>query len=143
VGIDSASAYDPYGDKVENGNLAALAVDADRATAWQTVVYRGNNLAGKPGVGLVLDLGKAVDVTAVKVRFLASGQDATIYVTDSATPDIATATQLGSFTSGDTSVTVTGDKPLSGRYVVIWLTKVPQIPTGSYQGSIAEVTVLS
>jgi hypothetical protein len=40
-------------------------------------------------------------------------------------------------------VTVTGDKPLSGRYVVIWLTKVPQIPTGSYQGSIAEVTVLS
>jgi hypothetical protein len=92
---------------------------------------------------LVLDLGEAVEVSAVKLRFTASGHDATVYVTDSATPDMATATALGSLTGSDTSETIAADKPLTGRYIVVWLTKVPQIPTGSYQGGVTEVTVLS
>ena len=68
--------------------------------------------------------------------FAAAGCDATVYVTDTATPDVKTADKLGSRSDSGTSETVTGEKPLSGRYVLVWLTGVPKIPTGSYQGAL-------
>ena len=42
----SAIDYDPFGDKTENGAQAPLAIDGDKDTAWKTVVYRGDGLAG-------------------------------------------------------------------------------------------------
>ena len=143
VTIDSAKDYDPYGDKAENAAMAPLAIDGDKTTSWKTVVYKGDTLAGKPGVGLLLDLGATKDVAEVTITFAAAGCDATVYVTDTATPDVKTADKLGSRSDSGTSETVTGEKPLSGRYVLVWLTGVPKIPTGSYQGAISEITVLS
>ena len=33
------------------------------------------------------------------------------------------------------------DKPVRTRYLLIWLTKLPQDDTGSYRGAIAEIKV--
>lgn len=141
VAVESITDYDPYGDKTENGALAPLAIDADVATAWQTVVYRGNNMAGKPGVGLLLDLGRTVDVTAVDLTFTATGHDATVFIGDSSTPDVKSADQLGAVSNGGMAATIQGDQPRSGRYVLVWLTHVPRTSSGSYQGGVAEVVV--
>src|SRR5262249_54971213 len=74
----SALAFDPYGDgQGENSSLVPLAIDASRATSWHTQWYataRFGNL--KPGTGLLLDMGRDVTVTSVKVLLgSASGAD--------------------------------------------------------------------
>lgn len=49
---------DPYGaDKRENAALVPLAIDSKPATAWTTLRYGRADMSGKPGVGLLLDLG--------------------------------------------------------------------------------------
>ena len=63
----TATDFDPQGDPpAENPDLAPLAVDGDPATAWRTLAYKQNFGPGglKTGVGLVLDLGAARDVSA-------------------------------------------------------------------------------
>lgn len=53
-----AMLFDPEGDGSENADVSA-AFDGDPSTAWTTVCYRSSQLGGKPGVGLLLDLGTA------------------------------------------------------------------------------------
>jgi hypothetical protein len=38
-------------------------------------------------------------------------------------------------------VSVTLDEPVAGRYVVVWLTSLPQVD-GGFRGEVAEVSVL-
>lgn len=54
--IVSAVAYDPDGDGVENDDQAALAIDGDPTTKWNTVCYASEYLGGKGGVGIDITL---------------------------------------------------------------------------------------
>ena len=61
--------YDPYGTGGEHDELAHYATDGNAATFWKTEHYDdAPSLAGKPGVGLVLDPGRAVALHAVHDR---------------------------------------------------------------------------
>ena len=143
VSVASAIPFDPYGDQSENADLADLAIDGDSATAWPTVVYRDANM-GKSGVGLLLDLGQTTELSSVEVDFSSSGQSGEIYILDSPTPDLSTATKFGDVDSLTTSSSVSGDSKVSGQYVLIWITpELPQISSGNYQGGIFEVRVFS
>jgi len=57
--ITSVRTFDPAGDGEERDDLASLAIDNDMSTGWKTVCYSDRFLGGKPGVGLVADLGSA------------------------------------------------------------------------------------
>ena len=59
------------GPPEENPDTAKNAIDGDPATSWTTVTYRGNPALGglKPGVGLMLDLGRDQEVSSLGVRF--------------------------------------------------------------------------
>jgi hypothetical protein len=138
VGI---SDYDPFGDQTENPDQAALAVDADLATSWNTVNYVHNDMAGKPGVGLLLDLGAPRPVSSVNLNFLDPGVSASIYVADSEQPDITTAELLGNVSDADTSAIIKAPRAISGRYVLVWITHVPKNTNGSYKGGIAEIQI--
>ena len=62
----------PGGDPPEeNPDEAPNAIDGDAATSWTTSTYRGDPALGglKPGVGLMVDLGKDQEVGSVTVRF--------------------------------------------------------------------------
>jgi hypothetical protein len=143
ISVVSAVPFDPYGDQSENADLAGLAIDGDIETAWPTVVYRDANM-GKSGVGLLLDLGQATELSSVEVDFSSSGQSGEIYILDSPTPDLATATKFGDIDSITTSSSGSGDNKVSGQYVLIWITpELPQISSGNYQGGIFEVRVFS
>jgi hypothetical protein len=99
---------------------------------------------GKSGVGLLLDLGQATELSSVEVDFSSSGQSGEIYILDSPTPDLATATKFGDIDSITTSSSGSGDNKVSGQYVLIWITpELPQISSGNYQGGIFEVRVFS
>ena len=65
----SAVSFDPYGDGLgENSQLAHLAIDGNPATAWHTQWYASASFGDlKPGTGLLLDMGRTVTISTVRV----------------------------------------------------------------------------
>ena len=61
--------FDPYGDgQGENNQLAYLAIDGNPATAWHTEWYASASFGNlKPGTGLLLDMGRTVTITTVRL----------------------------------------------------------------------------
>src|SRR5262249_27870690 len=55
----------------ENGDLARLALDRNPSPAWNTQFYIGNPVFGgtKTGTGLILDMGRQVRLSSVRVTF--------------------------------------------------------------------------
>ena len=81
--MTGVGAYDPEGDKSENGGDAHLATDGNAKTAWKTEHYRST--FGKSGVGLVLDAGRPVKASRVVVTTETPGYAAQVQVGNSAT----------------------------------------------------------
>jgi serine/threonine protein kinase len=153
------STFNIYGSppgNTENQTTAAAAIDASTSTAWSTSYYFNHpNFGGlKPGTGLLIDMGKDVRLSQVEVQFAASGTTtASVYLGNN---PAMTKAALGNFTLVSPSVSATGDHPFpvtsqaTGRYVLIWLTSLPQLPkpppgqSGSntyYEGQIFNVVV--
>jgi hypothetical protein len=121
VKLTAVGAYDPEGDGRENDDLAPLAVDGNPSTFWKTEHYTSGFF--KKGVGLVLDAGRRTAISRVTVSTDGSGSSAQIQLGDSS---------AGPFhaVSADRPLTGTTKFPLAkgaaGRYLVIWVTALPQ-----------------
>jgi hypothetical protein len=139
VAITNASDYDPYGDNTENPDQAALAIDSDLTTMWTTVQYRADNMAGKSGVGLLLDLGEAKEVNALKVLTAGGDHSFAVYASDEAAPDVASLTSLAKLDNVTGEVLLEFSKTVTNRYLLLWVTDVPLANGGSYQGGIANL----
>lgn len=152
VAISKVDDFDPEadgGNEEENPNLVALAWDGKTNTAWKTLVYRGSPNLGrlKPGVGLVVDLGQTQKVGGVTVTLDGGPTDVSIWTPASASSNQPPMNSIKSWTraagrNGANGATVL--KPAaatSSRYVLVYLTKLPQISSGRYQGAVAEVQV--
>jgi serine/threonine protein kinase len=141
--IVSVVDYDPYGnDKHENPQQVPLAVDSNPATAWYTVRYKSADLGGgKPGVGLMVDLGAPRPVDAVVLRLVGNGTDLSLLATDDPTAKESTFTRMAEVTGAGNSVTLRVPKPVTTRYLLVWLTTVPSTD-GAYQGGISDIRVL-
>jgi hypothetical protein len=136
--LTGAGAYDPYGDEHENDDLAPLAVDGDPATAWETEHYlRGFS---KPGVGLLLDAGRRLPIAKVVVRVDAPGAAARIDLGDSATGPFEPAS-VERRLNGRTAFPLT--KGAAGRYIVVWLTVVPEPANESHITEVQAETTSS
>ncbi len=142
--------FDPKADGGtggENARKVRYAIDADPNTVWRTEKYRASSIPGRPGVGLLLDLGLAKEVSSVKLTLVGSGTTVQVLVPKDANhsasttsvkdwvgvaevPDAAAQTEIAMPTGTTT------------RYLLIYLTKLPGLGDGKYQGGIAEVSVL-
>lgn len=137
----AARDYDPFGDGGENPTQAKFAIDGDVKTVWATTRYYRSDFGKKPGVGLIVDLGKKIDIKSVNVTFSVPGHNATVFVSDNKEPDIKTASVLGLIANSDVTHTFTSNTTVNGQYVLVWLTKLPRLDNGSYVGGIADVTI--
>lgn len=81
-----------------------------------------------------------MSVSSVKVFFEAAGAAFSVYVTDDAAPRLRQTQLLGKVKIAGKSERVAADKPLKGRYIVVWLTDLPRVNKG-YQAGITQVTV--
>jgi hypothetical protein len=151
----SAAAYGPSvggnPSAGDNAGQAGLAIDSSPATDWTTDSYRGSphfgNLYG--GTGLMLDMGKRVNVSSVAVTFgNVPGTHVRIEVGNTGTGP-GTGPPTG-FTTLDHSsnavgtVTFTGHSSVSGQFILIWFTKLaPQSASssGNYQADVFNVVV--
>ncbi|HET6625183.1 MAG TPA: protein kinase family protein [Nocardioidaceae bacterium] len=149
VRIAGVSDFDPQGDapQEENPDQAPLAVDGDPATAWGTLTYEGNPELGllKDGVGLVVDLGKPVEVSTVDLTLVGRPTSLDILAADkgaSAPTSTDGLTRVASAQDAGPKVNLKLEEPVTTRYLVVWLTSLPPVP-GGFKGQIAEIAVRS
>jgi hypothetical protein len=135
--------FDPQSGNGENPQEAPLAVDGDPATAWTTLRYvqQFGPTGLKSGVGLVLDLGASHDVSEVDLTTVGSPTSVSVYVTPTNPANLDGLKVSGSTVVAGTRGSVSLDQPATGRYVVVWLTKLPAVPGGGFRGGIAEAVV--
>ncbi len=134
---------DPQGDPPEEyPDLAPLAVDGDPTSVWRTETYFEQFGAGglKTGVGMYVDLGGEREVSQVDLTVMGAPTSLTYYVTDTEPSAVADLTPLEEVTLDRTRVRTRFDEPATGRYLVIWLTTLPEVD-GGFRGEIAEVVV--
>jgi hypothetical protein len=145
VSIAAVSSFDPEGSPVneENSEAASYAIDGDPDTSWHTENYYGPSFGNlKPGVGLILDLGepqeiRSLSVSAIgetQVEFRAAASDAT-----SAPASLDAYTRLDQATGED--LTLDAGEPVETRFVLVWLTELPQGDDGNYRGRITDIGV--
>ena len=138
----TVTSYDPLGDNEENADQALLAIDSDNETAWTTASYNKSDMSGKAGVGLLVDLGVEEEVYSVEIDFISAGHTAEIYVVNSTEPDFATELKFGDTNPNESSSEISSTDPVSGRYVLVWLTpELPEAESGEFQGGISEIKV--
>jgi predicted Ser/Thr protein kinase len=116
----ATGAYDPYGTGGENDARAKYATDDNGATYWETEQYYDHPSLNKPGVGLVLDAKRVVQLQQLGVATSTPGFTAVIRAGDSTThfPDTVSAPQT---VGGRATFTIVG-KP--HRYYLLWITRL-------------------
>jgi hypothetical protein len=139
--IVSVSDFDPYGDtKEENPRQAVNAVDDSPVTAWRTVRYKSADLSGKPGVGLLVDLGAPRPVSAVELALVGNGSDVSVRTTDVPTKAPEKWKSMSEVTGAGDSLVLRVRNPVTTRYLLVWFTQLPWAD-GAYQGGVSNVRV--
>jgi hypothetical protein len=118
VNLSAIGPWDPYGDGQEHGTKASAAEDGDSGTYWPTETYWDG--LQKPGVGLLLDAGRAVHLRRLVV------------MTD--TPGYSALIEAGSAPAGPfqpisrartvAMTTAFSLRARSKRYYLIWITRL-------------------
>jgi hypothetical protein len=138
--------FNPYGKNADgkaapgnNENKASLKFTAgtDSPISWSTSYYYNRpNFGGlKAGAGLLIDMGKQVTLSQVEVAFSSNGGPTTAAIYLGNDPTDNPATGLSNFKLVSRLVSVSGDHtfPVSGsatgRYVLIWITNLPKLPS--------------
>lgn len=146
LSIAGVSDFDPQGDPPEeNPELADLAIDGDKTTAWRTMTYFNDPELGglKDGVGLLVDLGKPVEVSQVELTLIEGPTSLDILAANegaSAPTSTDGLDEVASIDGAGTNIEPEFDEPVTTRYLVIWLTSLPST-SGGFAGQIAEIVV--
>jgi putative peptidoglycan lipid II flippase len=146
----AVSDFDPDGgpNPSENPELVPLAHDGNPSTAWETKTYfDGPVLAPyRSGVGLLLDMGREIDVHDVTVSLVGEPYDLQLLAAQSSATSPPTTTdgltKVATRSGASGQVTLAGSEPVSTRYLVVWLTALPA-GDGGFRGAISEVVVHS
>ncbi len=144
--------FDPEadgGNGEENPSQVDNAFDGDPATGWSTVQYYNRPTMGnlKPGVGIVLDLGEVYSVTSVDVLFAEPGT--TVELRVPADPSVESAPMtteaewsvVASQEDAAVDTTLTPAEPTSTRFVLVYVTSLPEVAAARYQTEITNVVV--
>jgi hypothetical protein len=150
---EAATGFDPLTSAKndpgnENSAYAQYAIDGSAQTAWTTQWYQSPEFGGlKTGSGLLLEMPGADTYRSVTVNFGSiPGADVSILVGSSparSAANLASMTKVagGNDVSGQVTFRIT--KSVTGRYLIIWFTKLPPKPGSGhwYMGQVDNVVV--
>ena len=149
VELAGVSDFDPLAEPPEeNPDEAPNAIDGDAATSWTTSTYLGDPVLGglKPGVGLMVDLGKDQEVRSVTIRFKGAPTSFEVYAAPAGVtepPDsIDQLDKVAARKDAPQRANVQLDPSANTRHLLVWLTKLPEVP-GGFKGEITDITVRS
>jgi putative peptidoglycan lipid II flippase len=146
VAISAVDDFDPEGDDRENPGDTDLAVDGDPSTGWQTTTYFNRSQLGglKDGVGLVIDLDRPRHIDEIHLLLKGSPNSLEIFGSPSrSTPphDLAGLSRLGSVANAGEDERINLSNSSATRFVVVWLTSLPEVEPTRYRGEIREITI--
>ncbi|MFD0538929.1 hypothetical protein ACFQY7_39575 [Actinomadura luteofluorescens] len=125
-----------HGDGTIGKNLPSV-IDGRPSGDWETQSYYDADFGRlSKGLGVLLDMGKPVKVANVKIYAPVSGGVLQVRVGDSKSP--TDLKRVGEQTPNGGEVTVAANPQVSGRYVLVWFTK---LPGGPFKGRLGEVAV--
>ncbi len=132
----SAAAFGFSGGQGDNSDLAHLAIDRNPATAWHTDWYTTAQFGNLyPGTGLLLDMGRPVTITAVRIT-LGPTPGARLQLRVGSAPALASLRPVAHAANAGGAVHLRITQPAHGRYVLIWFTSLPPGPSGTFQESV-------
>jgi hypothetical protein len=144
----AVSDFDPLGDGAEDPADVPFAYDGNSHldTSWATETYLGSQWGGKAtktGVGLKVDLGRAVDVSQVQLLFTQKGVSVELRYSKDDSASQAAYTVAAS-TGGPSTNPLVTLAPRAGphRYWLVWLTALPQLATSqgvAFQADLSEM----
>jgi hypothetical protein len=118
VRLSAIGVWDPYGDGLEHGAKASAAEDGDAGTYWPTETYLDG--LEKPGVGLLLDAGRAVRLRRLVVTTDTPGYSARIEAGSASAGPFQPISRAR--TVGTTTAFLLSDR--GKRYYVVWITRL-------------------
>jgi hypothetical protein len=137
------TSFDPLGDGAEDPGGVGLAVDDDPSTEWATDTYHSSAQFGglKPGVGLLLDLGRPKTVRTADLLLSAPGASLQIRAGSAPPQQASDLPVLAERDDAPNSVHLTLTRPTRARYWLVWLTSLPKIETDDYRLGVAEIAL--
>jgi hypothetical protein len=132
----------------ENSQDAKYAIDSSLQSSWTSQWYASADFGRlKAGSGLLIDMGKQVKLATVTVTFNSQpGASVKLRVGNSAArseQNLDSMTTVASAQSPTGPVTFRIKGQPTGRYLVVWFTKLPHSPedNGKYEAEIFNVAV--
>jgi len=125
----------------DNSQLARQAIDGSSGSAWHTDWYTSADFGGlQHGTGLLLNMGKQVTITSARIT-LGSGAGASLQLRAGDSPSLGGLRQVAHASNAHGVVNLHLPSPAHGRYLLIWITKLPPDSSGTYQASVSGVRV--
>ena len=136
------TAFGPSGPgSGDNPQLAAQAVAGNPAAPWYSQWYATPFFASlKTGTGLLVDMGRPVTVSSVRV-WLTARSGASLQLRAGAKPVPKWLPTVASASNTGGAVQFRLGPPAHVRYLLIWFTKLPPDNAGHYQASVYRITV--
>jgi hypothetical protein len=93
-----------------------------------------------PGTGLLLDMGRPVTVTAAQIT-LGSARGASLQLRIGPAPAPADLPPAAHVSGVSGAVRLRLTRPAHGRYVLLWFTRLPADPAGTFQAGVYNVSL--
>ncbi|MFI5616034.1 protein kinase family protein [Streptomyces sp. NPDC051567] len=134
--VKTAVEYYPDG-KAQNPDLVPRSYDGDTSSYWRTKSFKnGPEIQLKPGVGIIYDLGAEHEVSDVSIGLKFPGNHTTLalYAADSLQPNksVGEMKKITGTKTEETEVHLTAETPVKTRYVLLWITAMPDAPYADY-----------
>jgi cytoskeletal protein RodZ len=137
----SVAAFGPAGTADgDNPQTAARALSGDPATPWRSDWYASSDLDLQAGTGLLVDMGRTVTVTSVRIS-LGGSPGADFQLRAGGSPALSGLRSVASRDDAGGVVNLTLASPVQARYLLIWFTLLPPDTSGTYQASVYDITV--
>jgi hypothetical protein len=137
----SAVAFGPSGTADGDDPQDASSVLAGSANGWLTRWYTTPVFGGlQTGTGLLLDMGRTVTITAVRLT-LGSVPGAAMQLRLGAVPSLADLRVAQTATTTADVLDLPLAAPIRARYVLVWFTSLPPDGAGTYRVLVHRVTV--
>jgi hypothetical protein len=136
--------FDPQGsDRSEQPSQVANATDGDLTTAWLTSVYKSERFGGlKQGVGLLVDLGARTPVTRVDVALTNPGADLEVRVADDEPDGAGDLRTVARRADAPTPTRLGLPAGTTARYVLVWITSLPEEDGGRFRTGVDELVLV-
>ena len=145
--VAAVNDFDPQGeDGAENPDQVGRVVDGNVRTGWSTTTYFGQSALGglKDGVGVVLDLGGPRELSSLRIRLAGGPTNVSVYASSPGSDEprsLKGLRRIAVLDDAGPDASVSLPSGLLTRYVVVWLTELPEVEPDNFRGEIREITV--